>query len=579
MATTTDKAWQAKTWRERLWVILPWAILVLAWFLFVIGLCVHYLDGLNADMTADLILAKRLADGHGFIVDPGWFYSSELHFLHTQWVYTPLFWLCDDWRLVRILGSAILNLLLLASFYFMLAGMKQKRLFPWLATFLLLPFGYDFSHYVNYATSYTTYLAFSFVIIGMLFYLLRAETTTKRNWLIAGGGVLSLLNAVGGFRMVVCLNLPLFLAGLIYWWLNYKTAQKAAATRCLLTTAIWFGAALAGLVINILLGLVLHFEITGYGELVWRDSPLTNLLTCLQYVIYIFGFRASGNFFSGLLSNGLALLVVLMFIVAVVDIAKHRAKYSPTTVYLMFFALIGLVCLLLVLLFFDFSNGAIVAGEFDQRYLIQSSVFILPVIVLYLLENQNVHIAWGKIKGSLKQLLALVGFAVVLVVNVYVYIYFYYFNGIAEEIWPGIDRDTLNQITQQLVADGYLQGYCTFNELIFTELSNGQIEVWNYTNVGDSDFTGRTNFDEDVRCWLQSVEHTTTHPAGKMFVLFYRQEMYYPLPRALNEKASQNVIYQDDTYVIYGFDNYEQMDAIVQNAKVGQDQGAETEKV
>lgn len=562
-AATPDQTQPSPTWRARLWAILPWAILVIAWILFVVGLCVHYQDGLNADMTADLILAKRLADGHGFIIDPGWYYSTELHFLHTQWVYTPLFWLFDNWFAVRTVGSIILNLLLLLSFYFMLAGMKQKRLFPWLAIFLLLPLGYDFSHYVNFANSYTTFIAFSFVVVGLLFYVLRTASTKKRCWLIVVGGVLSLLNAVGGFRMVMCLSLPLFLAGLIYLWLKYKTAQKDTATRCLVTTAIWLGAALVGLGINLLLSSVLHFQVTGYGELIWRETPLEKILTCLQYVFDVFGFRTGGNFFAGLLVNGVAVLVVALFIVAVVDISKHHEKYTAATVCLMLFAVTSLVVLLLIMIFTEFSIGAMVGALDDKRYVLQNVVFMLLTIVLYLLENQHRHINWGKIKGNVKQLVALAGFTVVLVANVWLYVCFYCLDYIALEIWPGIQRDTLSQIAEQLVADGYLQGYSTFNELILTEFANGQIELWIYNNNDEEDFAGRSNFDDEIRHWLQPIEHNTTHPSGKMFALFYATEMHYPLPQALNKNASQKIIYQDETYIIFGFDSYKQMDELI----------------
>lgn len=187
--TATSVPFKKKSVRGKLGALLPWVVFGLTCVLLVVGLGVHYADGLDDEMASELILAKMLSSGKGFILTNQWFYSTEIRVLNTQLIFAPLFWLFKSWAVVRIVGTVILHAIMLGTFYFLLASLRQKRLFPWLATLLILPMSFEYAHIVNFGAYYLPHLTIAFAVLGLLFSALPAEISRRRWWLLVGGGV------------------------------------------------------------------------------------------------------------------------------------------------------------------------------------------------------------------------------------------------------------------------------------------------------------------------------------------------------------------------------------------------------
>lgn len=210
-AAIPDQTQPSPTWRARLWAILPWAVFVAASIIQVVGLICHYRIGLDDDISSELVLAKTLADSKGFVLTDQWFYSTEIRFLNTQLVFAPLFWLTNNWMVVRLLGTIILLAIMLLAFYFLLAALQQKVMFPWLATFLLLPLsGYQI-YVINYGVFYIPHVTVSFLVLGLLFYAVRA--VGRHYYWFLGGGVHSFVADRGRRLSANCNSEPTIIFG------------------------------------------------------------------------------------------------------------------------------------------------------------------------------------------------------------------------------------------------------------------------------------------------------------------------------------------------------------------------------
>ena len=287
--TPTAVPFKQKSVRGKLWVILPWTVFGLACVLLGVGLIVSYPAQLDSDMASELVLAKMLAEGKGFILTNQWFYSTEIRFLNTQLIFVPLFWLFKSWAVVRIVGTIILHGLMLASFYFLLASLQKKALFPWTATFLLLATSWDWAHFVNHGAFYLPHVTIAFAILGLVFYAVRTTNTQHRNWLIVGATVLSLLAGIGGFRQIVITSIPLVLASVMFWLTSRQPTTKTVAVKMVVTSSIALAGALCGLVVNIILG---HwFSFVQFLGVTWRVPSLDSLWTVLTSLLAALGWR------------------------------------------------------------------------------------------------------------------------------------------------------------------------------------------------------------------------------------------------------------------------------------------------
>ena len=121
----------------------------------------------------------------------------------------------------------------------------------------------------------------------------------------------------------------------------------------------------------------------------------------------------------------------------------------------------------------------------------------------------------------------------------------------------------IRRIVRTLVSEEYLNGYSTFwRSNLLTELSNGQIEVWNWYDNGGENNRSLPVFDVDqTQKWLQKVSHDTTHPSGKIFMFLTTTE--YKNNKWGNRLERGDILYQSDNYVVLGFDSYDAMTAVL----------------
>ena len=553
--TPTVVPFKDKTVRGKLWAILPWVVFGLACVLVVVGMIVHYGDGLDDEMASELILAKMLSEGKGFILTNQWLYSTEIRFLNTQLIFAPLFWLFKSWAVVRIVGSIILNGIMLLAFYFLLASLRRKAVFPWLASLLILPTSFHNAHIINFGVYYIPHIAISFTMLTLTFYALRPDASKKRFWCLVGGGaLLSLLAAIGGFRQVMVLSIPLFAAAVIYWLMNLATEHKSTALKFLTVSGIGLGTALVGLFVNAVI-LQNYFSFKNFGMFDgWRDgySFQYGVNIALGSVMGVLGWLESDTWYGATtFSNLVAVLILFLFIVAVNDIIKHHKRYAAGVVQITLFTLCAVVifigiCVLTTL-------------EIQKNHALPVTVFFLPIIAFYLTQNWQWQVLHEKWQIYVKPALGVVAMVLILTSGLMVGCQFYFANQFP---WHNAKENaSLSIISTQLLAEGYTQGYCitkygnSSGGEVLTEFSNGKIEVWCLsTNMETLDA---------VTPWRQSTEHLNTQPTGKVFFLFtWEENERLVIPQKFTA-ADAPVFYADQYYVVYVFDDLDAARAIV----------------
>ncbi len=98
-----------------------------------------------------------------------------------------------------------------------------------------------------------------------------------------------------------------------------------------------------------------------------------------------------------------------------------------------------------------------------------------------------------------------------------------------------------------------------------TELSNGKIDIWSWCDSGDNG-EGLKNITDinTIFEWLQKTSHKNNYPSGKIFLLFTIDEFNNFNWKNQLEKYNE-IIYQSDYYIVYGFDNYDDMIDIIKS--------------
>ena len=117
----------------------------------------------------------------------------------------------------------------------------------------------------------------------------------------------------------------------------------------------------------------------------------------------------------------------------------------------------------------------------------------------------------------------------------------------------------LETVAEFLSQSEYDNGYAVFwNANVITELTNGKEEMyaWFDSNPDGQNFKNTTSVNDMFR-WLQQTEHVSVPPSGKVFTLYSNDEIEH-----CNWKSylrDSDIIYQNNTFKIYGYESYDSM--------------------
>lgn len=281
-------------------------ILLLGLFLGNLFFVWKYADGLiDSDMSSEMLLGKILAEENA-VLTPNWFYSTELRVLNTQLVFSFFFHFFHDWTVVRVASSAILYLIFLASYYYLLRQMGYgRRLFAISAILLMLPLSWEYFAYVLLGLYCIPHISISFVTLGLLFQYARTNEKSNKVIVVFLMTILSVLAGMGGIRQIIILYLPIVLATLFLTFFYNKDKL------CFLLNGIMcFAFSIIGYLINIRV-FTHKYHFSKFTDIQWKKFSVSGLESILNGFFTIFGFSEGKIFSITTLTNGFAFMMII----------------------------------------------------------------------------------------------------------------------------------------------------------------------------------------------------------------------------------------------------------------------------
>ena len=518
-----------------------WAVFAGVLFVLLFFLARYTVYTLDSDASSELVFAKHLADRGGAIMSKNWYYSTEIEFLSDQLAFELMFFLTDNWRLVRLGGTALLIALLLLSLHYFCRKLELKKSFPLLAALMLLPLSRSYFEIVYKFAYYIQFLATGLVVLGAV-----AQFINEEGWKKYPAQVLALLLSLAagllGFRMLLTLYIPLVLAVLLYLWLN---KAPAGSGRLVQSAGALTGAALVGCLINQTV-IVNQYTFRSYSTLSFTGFSLKGLERTIAGLLNILGYRSGEPVFSkALLPSALSGLLLLLCLYCTVYILCHRERFGPAQQIAAYYYPAALLTLCLLYCLTDM--------QYMSYHSIQAMVQGFPLLFMCFGRKE----LFGKTGRRL--LLGLMSLALLCSAL--------HYNDMRKED----ETRALREAARFLAQSDYKKGYASFwIGNLTTELSNGEAEVWVWNDIGLAELSDP----DDIVTWLQSKDHDEP-PEGKVFILLTANEAYYcNFTRAFTE---EDVIFTTagyepgavDEYIIYGFDSYEEMRALFMDGVKG----------
>ena len=522
------------------YVVLGGAFLVLLfWNAFYLE---HWLD---SDMAAEMMFSKLLAEDGKVFADTGWYYSTEFRFLYTHLIMGPLFRVCSNWHVIRMITNVIFYLLLLISYFYMMGGLpvdKNKKILG--GAVLLFPFSETMMLHMHMGNTYMSHVIILFFYLGLFFRLAGSGFLIIR-WIIFM--VLSVICGVSGVRYMLALQCPLVLASIWYiagseeWGALRREVCQERAKAVLSGERLRFSAvSLAGIFgcavgygINVLY--VSHtysfqtYESTNFID-VYQGVFLERLQDAFGSLLMLFGYIPGKSVLSlrGIISMMAFLLPVLLGYAA----WKERREQHPAK---RLFVLLFYSSFLLNSFVFVFTNSTLV-----PRYYITTVILLIPLVAFYL-------------EAEKKPL------------DRYIMVFLLAFCLLAATAKTGLsmmasDKNAEKRaVAQELVEKGYKFGYATYwNANITQELSEGRVELANLHREDDGSLTlfrwssMRRYYEED-------------YPSGEVFLLLTEQEeQALQQDGAMENSAPGNLLLQagredfrESGFVVYHYERNE----------------------
>ena len=495
---------------------------------------VHYLMYANmdylldSDMSSELILSKLLSEEKG-ILSTNWYYSTEIRVINTQLIFSFLFLFIKNWRIVRILGIVILDLILLFSFLFLCSELKIKHA-SWLSIMIVGAFSGEYMNFVLLGSYYIPYIATAFIIITL--FIKRVRDNSKKFILTILLYLLVFFDALAGFRMVVVLFAPLFgttmLLMILYCFkdlIKRKTDFDKLYLNYIREAFIIFCVSLVGLLINkVFLSKIYSFDNYGTAIYITRD-PIGRLIEVLSAWSRLFAFE-SGNIgfitIDYFLYRILPIIFMVLAFIMCVNILVRFREYDINDIFITMFFVASSA---FVSSIFFVSDTAI-----TSRYLLMNFIFVVPVLGIIIKKNNYI-------------------------IPILVVLCALTFNNTGhwiKSMYNDVRNYDLLNIRELLNDNETKNGYASFwNANVLTELSNGEIEVWNYG-------FGLDIFDPySMHEWLQLKKHMIKKPEGKTFLIIDKR--LSDVNNDLEKKMTDYLKYDGKRLDLFLFESNEQL--------------------
>ena len=475
----------------------------------------------NSDMSSDLLYSSISAQQNKFMLTD-WYYSTELRVFHTNLVFTPLFQIFSDWHMVRVVGSIIIILIFLACLYLFTNAINLKKLFPIIATLLLIPFSEIYFSYILVNMYYSTYFILELLVLSTLILSVKQENKKARFGLLALSAIFSFVAGLCGARLIINLFLPMALTVFILLIANLKSDKKEYYKKLFISTFIVCVISAIGLIIYM-------FCLSGKFDLLYKFGSTNsfkitfNVDNILQMIANVIDLSSTNR----LIGFMYCLLFIVSFIIIFIKKFKSNEEDKVIAVYT--------VC----------SMVAITAISVFTTITVNIQYALLPwIFSIFVIASGFKCIFFNK-----KIYQYLIAFCVIAIIflpsSINQYIKF----------WNRQDNQEKISVMNVILENGAYNGYASFWEAnVLTELSDGKISVRHFAPYYYPD---NINIDDNYK-WLIQKSLLESKPEGKIFVIMAKNEYSYA---ALTQYFTNfdYVEYETSNYYLFIYDSYEQM--------------------
>lgn len=501
----------------------------------VLYMWINGINLLNSDSAAELILAKKLSL-EGGLLSRTWYYSTELRVLNTQIIYKiGFFFFPDNWHAARVLSVALfLIIMILVAHYFALT-IRYPLAAPLLSIILLAPYSNWYGWNVVFNSYYVPHICIALTAVCLFVRTLKVQNRGHRIVCVVLSCALAFVGCLGGVRQLMICYAPLFLAVLLHAYdlhLQQRRDGQDRRRHILMTlcyVVLLCIVAYCGYKVNLYIR-VRYYSFQTQEELTWGEFDLSTALYRLGQLISLFGWHEGAEILTSA-GIGSVMSVVMAFLLAGCTIYCFRKVHLEESESLVL--LYSVSCLAVLLIVYGFTE------IYNVSYW---TVYLPDAFIGMLLFTKY----W---KPRLERVGLILFIIATLLIDTRATMRSPYISWVPNDL-------EIQDAAAWLEENGYTQGVADFwNSDIVTALTNGKIEMW---TVDDIDTMTTAD-------WLQDKSHDEL-PKGKVFVIREvpddQEDTDESLQKVLNE-LQQYRVYQDDSYLIYEFDDIQQYCDIV----------------
>ena len=319
---------------------------------------------LDNDTSGEMVLSHCLYEKKSPVCDD-WTYGTEFR-ISNQIIFAGLFFIFSDWTIVRIIGTLIIELMLLFSFCFMMHSVHVKTdciLFG--AILLLLPYCVAYGRIVLYYSFYAPYIIFMFLIFACYFKALNGS----RKWLLMTY-IISFIACSNGIRQFFTTIVPLTALQLIICLKSRKIKKIYKVLPALLggISGLLFFQFFILKIVHLEQGASINIKYKGFSEI----------------IIIIFSIMRQFGYRSGIPKTsflGIASTAGIFVMLYAVFCSVYKLITDKSDVYTIICGMLPVALLLnaITFLFFDLPYNQ----SYDYaRYLTPASVWCIPLFTL-----------------------------------------------------------------------------------------------------------------------------------------------------------------------------------------------------
>lgn len=179
-----------------------------------------YIEMLDGDIAADLMLAQSMAKNNEWILASDFYYTTEVHVLHTQLIQQILFRFTDNYRIVFVASFAIFFAIVMIFSYFLIYKLTKNHLYSSIGTLLFTGCGGTYYEFNFYTQAFIVYIIVTLLFLYLYFKLYMANEYGRNYKInIASLIVLSFLMGACGLRFFSLIFIPIIC---LEAWLFFK---------------------------------------------------------------------------------------------------------------------------------------------------------------------------------------------------------------------------------------------------------------------------------------------------------------------------------------------------------------------